>query len=207
MCDILLSKLMSFVSKCYPYQLWAIWRGIKNKLFSFYILNFVETVGEHVTIERGCVLRGGKYISIDSGTTIGKDSIISCYDKHRGQSYTPHLSIGKDCHIGHYMHISCAFDITIGDNLLTGRRCYISDNEHGKFELKHLMTPPIERPLYSKGPIVIGNNVWIGERVTVLSGVHIGDGVIVAANAVVTHDVPPYSLVAGVPARIIKTLR
>lgn len=63
---------------------------------------------------------------------------------------------------------------------------------------------PNVRPLYSKGPIVIGNNVWIGEKVAVLGGVKIGDGAIIGANAVVTHDVPPYSIAVGCPAKIIK---
>ena len=56
----------------------------------------------------------------------------------------------------------------------------------------------------NKGDIVIGNDVWIGSRATILEGVNIGDGVVVAAGAVVTKDVPPYAIVGGVPARIIR---
>lgn len=56
----------------------------------------------------------------------------------------------------------------------------------------------------SDGDVIIGNDVWIGSQVTILSGVTIGDGAIVATGAVVTRDVPPYSIVGGVPAKIIK---
>ena len=56
----------------------------------------------------------------------------------------------------------------------------------------------------TKGPIVIGNDVWLGTNAIVLSGVTVGDGAVVAAGAVVTRDVPPYAVVAGVPARVIK---
>lgn len=56
----------------------------------------------------------------------------------------------------------------------------------------------------SKGDVIIGNDVWIGMNATILSGVTIGDGAIVAAHAVVTKDVPPYAIVAGNPARIVK---
>ena len=56
----------------------------------------------------------------------------------------------------------------------------------------------------SKGPVIIGNNVWIGDKATVLPNVTIGDGAVIAANAVVTKDVPPYSIVAGNPAKVIK---
>ena len=65
---------------------------------------------------------------------------------------------------------------------------------------------PIYRSLSAKGPVVIGDNVWIGENVCVLSGVTIGQGCVIAANAVVTKDMPPYSLVAGVPARVVRCL-
>lgn len=63
--------------------------------------------------------------------------------------------------------------------------------------------PPISRPLTSKGEVRIGNNVWIGDKATVLPGVTIGDGAIVGTNAVVTSDVPAYSIAVGNPARII----
>ena len=57
---------------------------------------------------------------------------------------------------------------------------------------------------FSKGPVIIGNDVWVGDRVTILSGVKIGDGAIIAAGSIVTDDVPPYTVVGGIPAKIIK---
>ena len=63
---------------------------------------------------------------------------------------------------------------------------------------------PLNRSLESKGPVIIGDNVWLGDRVSVLPGVKIGDGVIAAVNSTITKDVPPYAIVGGVPAKIIK---
>ena len=63
--------------------------------------------------------------------------------------------------------------------------------------------PPTQRPVYSKGPVIIGNNVWIGDKATILPNVSIGNGAIIAANSVVTKDVPEYCIVAGNPAKII----
>ena len=60
------------------------------------------------------------------------------------------------------------------------------------------------RSVMSKGPVIIGNDVWIGDKATILPGVTIGDGAVIAANAVVTKDVPAYSVVAGNPAKIVK---
>lgn len=65
---------------------------------------------------------------------------------------------------------------------------------------------PSLRKVESKGEVIIGDNVWIGDKCTILQNVHIGDGVIVAANSVVTKDVPPYSVVGGNPAKVLKKI-
>ena len=56
----------------------------------------------------------------------------------------------------------------------------------------------------TKGDIIVDDDVWIGERATIMSGVHIGQGAVIAAGSVVTHNVPPYAVVGGVPAKVIK---
>lgn len=86
---------------------------------------------------------------------------------------------------------------------MTGKWVTISDNNHGLTDSKSLQIPPLKRTVVSKGPVIIKENVWIGDKATVLAGVTIGQGAIVAANAVVTKDVPPYSIVAGAPAKIL----
>lgn len=80
----------------------------------------------------------------------------------------------------------------------------ITDNSHGETDYSSLNLPPGKRPITSKGPVVIGNNVWIGDKATILPGVTIGDGSVIAANAVVTKDVPAFSVVAGNPAHVIR---
>lgn len=159
----------------------------------------------------GCIisphqLMGEKYISIGKGTTINKGCILTAWDKYGEQTFTPSIKIGDNCCIGEYAHITACKEIIIGNNVLTGRRIYISDNAHGNSLKEEIEIPPIKRPLYVKGSVVIEDNVWIGERVCILSGVRIGKGAIVAANAVVTKNVPPGCVVGGVPARIIKNI-
>ena len=97
-------------------------------------------------------------------------------------------------------------ELIIGDNLLTGSYVSIIDNNHGKNKtIEEMMVPPSERDLYSKGPIHIGNNVWIGDKASIFGGVTIGDGAIIGANSVVTHDIPAYSVAVGNPAKVIRT--
>lgn len=149
-------------------------------------------------------IEGAQYISIEKGACVGQGSILTAWSSFGAQKFNPKIHIGENTRIGEECHISACLEVTIGKNVLTGRRVYISDNNHGDFRREILDIPPIERPLAIKGPVVIEDNVWIGEHVCVLTGVTIGRGAIVAANAVVTHDVPPYSLVAGVPAKVVK---
>lgn len=147
---------------------------------------------------------GEKYIEIGDGSCFGRESVVTVWDSYEGECYNPKLIIGEKCYFGDYLHISCINNISIGDNLLTGRWVTISDNGHGCSEDIISGISPIKRKLYSKGEIVIQDNVWIGDKVTVLAGVVIGKNAIIAANSVVTKDVPQNSVVGGNPARIIK---
>lgn len=90
----------------------------------------------------------------------------------------------------------------IGNNVMMGADCIIITRNH-----KHDRTdiPMMYQGFEEEKAVYIGNDVWIGDRVTILPGVHIGEGTIIGAGAIVTHDIPPYSIAAGVPARVIKS--
>lgn len=113
---------------------------------------------------------------------------------------TRKLIIGDCCNFGEYNHLTAFKSIKIGNGVLTGRWVTISDNSHGETSLEHLKIPPAKRLIYSKGEIIIEDNVWIGDKATILVGVKIGE------NSVVTKDIPPYSVVVGNPVRIIKNI-
>lgn len=196
--------VMGIFALIYPYSLNRRLFSFVDKLYSLWILHFIPRADRSVLFERFCDLRGGECMVIGEKTGFGKNCIVNCWTQYHDEKFHPQLSIGKYCDIGEGTHITCAYKITIGNNLLTGRRVYISDNNHGDMSLEHLSIPPLNRPLMSKGEIIIGDNVWLGDRTVILSGVHIGDGAVIAANAVVTHDVPAYSVVGGVPAKKIR---
>jgi len=145
-------------------------------------------------------------ITIGDHTSIQSHSILGCHVKYLEQRFSPIIVIGKNCKIGEYCHITSCYKIVIGDGLLTGRFVTITDNAHGEGSKSEYIISPYERTLHSKGEIIIGKNVWIGDKVTILPNVHIGNNVIVAANAVVNSDVPENCVVAGIPARIVRNL-
>lgn len=159
-----------------------------------------------VRFERLALLKGTEYLTIGDGSHIQKNVYLTAWDSYKNQKFTPSIIIGKFCSIGAYNHITCINRIEIGDGLLTGKWVTITDNSHGNSDYGDLNLHPADRYLYSKGPVIIGNNVWIGDKATILPNVKIGDGVIIAANSVVTKDVPAYTVVAGNPAIIIKKL-
>lgn len=179
-------------------------RYISKYLYSFVIKSGFKRLDG--LIEYPCYISGERYIKIGKGSVLHKGTRISAWSKFQGKKYNPQITIGLYSNIGEYSHISACNNIIIGNNVLTGRYVLITDNSHGRYVRDDLIKSPIERDLYSKGPIIIEDDVWIGERVCIMGGVTIGKGSIIAANAVVTKDVPANSLVGGVPAKIIKVL-
>lgn len=108
------------------------------------------------------------------------------------------IKIGKDV----FVNSGCCFQdqggVTLGDGCLVGHNVVFATLDHDK--------RPGRRGDMTAAPIVVAKDVWIGAHATILKGVTIGDGAIVAAGAVVTRDVPPNTIAAGVPARIVKTI-
>ena len=108
------------------------------------------------------------------------------------------ITIGRDVFINSGCHFQDQGGIVIGDGSLIGHNVVLAT-------INHDLDPKNNRKNHY-APIIIGNYVWIGTNVTVVSGVTIGDWAVVGAGAVVTRDVPPRSVVGGVPARVIKTI-
>lgn len=181
---------------------------ICRKIYTYRKASLFKNFGKSLIMGPFTLLRGEKYIEIGDNVTIGKNITLTAFHSRliSNQTFNPEIIIGDGCVIGDYSHITCINKITIGKNLLTGKNILITDNSHGKFQYEELNIPPMERPIYSKGEVNIGNNVWIGDKASILSGVKIGDGCIIASNTVVTKDIPSYSLVAGIPGQIIKSI-
>ncbi len=148
-------------------------------------------------------IRGKKYMTISEGFTTGVGCRLEAYPVGENKV----LHIGKNVQINDYVHISAMENVSIGDNVLIASKVFISDLNHGSYGNNGIHDspeiPPNQRKLYSK-PIIIGENVWLGEFVSVLSGVTIGKGTVVGANSVVSKSLPPYVIALGTPAKPVK---
>jgi len=133
----------------------------------------------------------------------GKLMLKRCGKKvniEKGAIFSAKVSLGDFSGIG--MNSRINGDCSIGDYVMMGCDVVVITRNHA-FDRTDI--PMMHQGFEEERPVVIGNDVWIGDRVIIMPGVHVGDGSIIAAGAVVTHDVPSYTIVGGVPAKVIKS--
>lgn len=195
----------------FPYRACEKWKSFGVAIRSARLRPDFLEIGESVEFKKNARIQGARFISVGDHSDFGEDLVLGAWDSYPfapgEMQFNPSIRIGRDCHFGDWNHITAINRIEIGDGCLTGKWVTITDNSHGHTDWEDLQVSPVERELYSKGPVLIGRNVWIGEKATILPGVVIGDGAVIAANAVVTRDVPAYCVAAGSPAKVIKNLR
>jgi acetyltransferase-like isoleucine patch superfamily enzyme len=179
---------------------------IRRLLYSSWISGEFKSFGKKSFIYSINSLVGSKYISIGNNCSIGGGAVLTAWDLHGSDIFTPKITIGNNVSIGDNCHITAINRIEIGNNVLTGKKITITDNSHGKSDLESLCLSPAKRQLYSAGPVIIEDGVWIGDKVSILSNVRIGKNAIIGANAVVTKDIAANCVVGGIPARVIKLI-
>ena len=148
-------------------------------------------------------IRGKKYIILGERLTTGSVCILEAFSSDGSKT----MFFGKDVQINDYVHISSMKNVSIGNNVLMASNIYISDNSHGFYKGDDLDSSPeitpINRP-YFISEVIIKDNVWIGEGVTILPGTTINYGSIIGANSVVSKSIPPFVIAVGSPAKPIK---
>ena len=138
-----------------------------------------------------------QFMTIGNNKAIGKGFILHCF---RGGQQEPQLIIGDSFWARDNLTIFCAEKVTIGDNVTLAKDVFITDENHGTSPLSESYRM---NPLETK-EIEIGDGCWLGEKVCVLPGVHIGKKTIIGAGSVITKDIPEYCIAAGNPCRAIK---
>lgn len=196
-------KLLHFL---FSYSACRWWEMKFDGFYNNWIQKEFSNIGKGVYIGRLKLLEGAQYIHVDNAVSIGEGCTLTAWDNYMGNQFSPNITFEEGVIIGPNAHITACNNIHIGTGTLTGKYVTITDNSHGISNIDDLKNIPVCRKLFSKGPVIIGKNVWIGDKATILPGVTIGDGAIIGANTVVTKDIPPYSIAGGNPAKVIRTL-
>jgi len=195
-------RFFYIIAKMYGYEVWRKWHVDKMSWYSLWLSMQFRNAGKEIYFDGFSFIVGREYISLGDYVAFGEHLYLTAWKLGPGD---PCINIGENCNFGAFNHITCANHIEIGRGVLTGKWVTITDNSHGNTMMEDLQIPPMKRVCVSKGPVIIEDNVWIGDKVTILPNTVIGKGTVVAANAVVTKSVPPYSIVAGNPAKVIVT--
>ena len=156
-------------------------------------------------IRRPFYVRGRRWIDFGENLTCGRGLRIDALGDPA--SAAPLIHIGANVEMNDYVHIGAIESVTIGDRVLIASKVFITDHEHGGYGKAGVHSvpdiAPSKRPLVAL-PVVIEDDVWLGEFVSVLPGVRIGKGSVIGTMSTVTQDIPPYSIAVGSPARVIK---
>ena len=161
----------------------------------------------HIRLGRGVYIDNGVYLhACPNGIEIGEDTFVMHHAELHVYNFRnmPHsgIKIGRNCLISEFNVLRGQGGITIGDNVYTAPLVQMLAVDHVYDDPTR---PIIEQGITAKG-IVVEDNAWIGAGAIILDGVRVGKGAVVGAGAVVTDDVPPHTVVAGVPAKVVKRI-
>lgn len=195
-------------------RLWCLLRG-------FYYRLFFKKCGGYLFVGKRCKIKHAHKISTGRTITIGDNVEINALSVNgikMGNNVSIHrntiiectgvirqlgegLVIGNNVGMAQNCFIQVRGTVVIGNDVMFGPGVSIFSEDHGFADADQLM---LDQEVSRKG-VIIGNNVWLGTRAIILDGVTIGDGSIVAAGSIVKNSVPPYSIVAGVPGKVIRS--
>jgi len=182
----------------------AFWQrlgSLKRLIYTIVMRGRFAHWGSRSRLEGPVVLDSPFLVSVGTGVFIREHAWLNAKDD-RGDG-APTLHIGDGTYIGRFAHINAWRDVKIGKNVLIADRVFISDCEHQHAD-KHVPVAHQADPFI--GAVHLHDGCWIGIGAVVLPGVTVGRNAVVAANAVVTQDVPDHAVAAGVPARIVRQL-
>lgn len=179
---------------------------IVNKLSYFSERRQFKNRNNIAILPKTLKIQNPDFIHVAPDVVFGDNCKLLCTTDFLDREYTPFISIGKNFHATRNLTIQCANSVVIEDNVLIASDVFIIDFNHGNNPLKDSY---LDNPLSFKnkdlgGGVLIKQGVWICNSVIILPDVTIGEKSIIAAGAVVTHDIPSYCLAAGNPARVIK---
>jgi acetyltransferase-like isoleucine patch superfamily enzyme len=176
-----------------------------GKFYTWMIRRKFRHLGKNSVIMPVLNSANEKYIGIGSNVDVGafcRITVATEFGGHKVKSENKvRIKIGDNVSIGNNSFLSANNNIEIGNNAIISSYVFITDHDHGFLDMEKNLD---EQPLSEGGFVKIGDNVFLGVKSSILKNTTIGERAVIAANAVVTKDVPAFSVVAGNPAKVIK---
>ena len=163
----------------------------------------IGDMGRHSVVMLPRRIQGAARLRLGTDVIVQPHAWLAAIERWGDKDYAPRIRIGDHVRIGRQAMVTAIEEVEIGDGCLLSEQVFISDHVH---ETVPGPVPPARQPLGARGPVRIGRHCFIGIRACIMGGVTLGDHCVVGANSVVTQSFPPGSVVAGVPARLLKTL-
>lgn len=177
------------------------WKARKGRIYTGLIRSSAGSIGKGSIINPPFRSGNIEQLFLGENCFVNPYSWIQCIRSYAGIEHEPKIEIGDGTYIGSFAHIIACGYMKIGKNVVIAERVYISDNLHG---LKNIDMPVMAQPLNLPGPVTIEDEVWLGDGVCILPNVTVGKHSVIGSNAVVTKNIPPYSIAVGAPAKVIK---
>ncbi len=165
--------------------------------FPVFFRSLFKSLGSRSFLARPFRIDGSGDIEIGAGTVFQRGNWLFS-DGIEGVPAL--LKFGDGCILGQNNHIAAVREVIFGEHVLTANNVYVSDNLHGYEDISR---PILQQPVRFKAAVHIGDGSWIGENACII-GARVGRHCVIGANAVVTRDVPDYSVVVGIPGRVIR---
>ena len=173
------------------------WVRARDKAFSLAASGGFHSFGSNSVIQLPARFKNPHRIAIGSGVFVGAGAWLQVLDADGGVA----LEIGDGASIAEGCVLSTAGSVRLGTKVSFARNVYVADHSH---RYEDTTRPSLEQGITDVQPVAIGDWAWLGENVMVMPGVRIGRGAVIAANSVVSRDIPDFSVAAGAPARIVR---
>ena len=174
--------------------------GLRARFWTGIYRPFLGRMGRGARLERVALLTNPHRIFLGDRVAVAHGARLEAFTHHRRHAYDGAIRIGDGTSIQPHVKLAAAAEMVIGRDVLMGTRVFITDHDHD------FADPDVhvgEQALRVR-PVRIEDFVWLGENVVVLKGVTVGHHAVVGANSVVTRDLPPFAVAAGVPARVLR---
>lgn len=172
--------------------------AVRARLFRLLFARRFGRFGRGTLVVAPIAIEGAEHIHLGDNVYVAAQTCLAA-QPHTGVA-KPRLEIGDGCRIGRFNHFYATRRVVLGPKVLTANGVYIADNVHG---YRDVAVAPMDQPVEQLPDVEIGEGSWLGHNACVM-GVRIGRHCVVGANAVVTRDLPDYSVAVGAPAIVIR---